>query len=136
MLERINMDGTGRKAIVDHTIVYPYGVAVDFPTKRVYWVDTYLDYVERVDYNGQNRKTVLRGTKVQNLYGITVFQNSIFVSSWYNNSILELHKFKHEEKNIVVNISRPFNVYVFHRQRQPDGKTFWQIVNSPIDRWY
>ncbi|XP_050504790.1 prolow-density lipoprotein receptor-related protein 1 isoform X2 [Diabrotica virgifera virgifera] len=120
MLERVNMDGTDRRSIVDHTIVYPYGVSVDIPTKRVYWVDTYLDYVERVDYDGRNRRTVLRGTKVQNLYGITVFQNSIFVSSWYNNSILELHKFKQEEKSVVVNISRPFNVYVFHRQRQPD----------------
>ncbi|CAH1165542.1 unnamed protein product [Phyllotreta striolata] len=120
MVERVNLDGTDRRAIVDHTIVYPYGVAVDFPTKRVYWVDTYLDYVERVDYDGGNRRTVLRGTKVQNLYGITVFQDSVFVSSWYNNSVLELHKFKHLVKTVVMNITRPFNVHVFHRQRQPD----------------
>ncbi|XP_056636916.1 low-density lipoprotein receptor-related protein 1 isoform X1 [Diorhabda sublineata] len=120
MLERIHMDGSNRISIVNHTIVYPYGIAIDFPTKRVFWVDTYLDYVDSVDYDGNNRKTVLRGTRVQNLYGITVFESRLFVSSWYNSSILELHKYKHREKNVVVNISRPFNVYVFHRQRQPD----------------
>ncbi|KAJ8961610.1 hypothetical protein NQ314_005912 [Rhamnusium bicolor] len=120
MLERCKMDGSERKSIVDYTIVYPYGVTVDYPKKHVYWVDTYLDYVERVDYNGRNRKTVLRGVKVSNLYGITVFQNKLFVSSWYNNSILELDKFNHHVKNTVTNITRPFNVHVFHRQRQPD----------------
>lgn len=122
MLERCKMDGTDRKAIVDHTIVYPYGVAVDYPKKHVYWVDTYLDYVERVDYNGEHRKTVLRGIKVQNLYGITIFEDKLFVSSWFNNSILELNKYHHIERTVVTNISRPFNVYVFHRQRQPEGE--------------
>ncbi|XP_074039673.1 LDL receptor protein 1 [Leptinotarsa decemlineata] len=120
MLERVGMDGLSRMPIVDHTIVYPYGVAVDFPKKRVYWIDTYLDYVETVDYDGKNRKTVLRGPKVRNLYGISIFQNKLFVSSWFNNSIFELDKSGHEEKTLVANMSRPFNVYVFHRQRQPD----------------
>lgn len=124
MLERCNLDGTGRKAIVDVKIVYPYGVSVDFPTKTVYWLDTYLDYVEKVDYDGQNRRSVARGAHVRNAYGISVFESRIFVSSWYNNSILEFDKFGRSEKvrNIVVNITRPFNVHVFHRQRQPDGK--------------
>lgn len=122
MLERCKMDGSERKSIVDDKIVYPYGVTVDYPKKYVYWVDTYLDYVEKVDYDGKNRKTVLRGANVQNLYGITVFQSKLYVSSWYNNSILELDKFHHKEKTIIMNISRPYNVYVFHRQRQPDGK--------------
>ncbi|KAJ8937574.1 hypothetical protein NQ318_023105 [Aromia moschata] len=103
MLERCKMDGSERKAIVDIIIVYPYGVTVDYPKRHVYWVDTYLDYVERVDYDGDNRRT-----------------RKLYVSSWYNNSILELDKFDHDVNTIVMNISRPFNVHVFHKQRQPD----------------
>ncbi|XP_030747153.1 prolow-density lipoprotein receptor-related protein 1 [Sitophilus oryzae] len=125
MLERCNLDGTGRKPIVDVKIVYPYGVAVDYPTKYVFWVDTYLDYVEKVDYDGKNRKTMARGANVRNAYGVSVFQNRVFFSSWYNNSILEFNKFSQRNKNLLVysvisNISRPFNLHVFHRQRQPD----------------
>lgn len=122
MLERCKMDGTERKSIVTHKIVYPYGVTVDYPNQHVYWVDTYLDYVERVNYDGSNRKNVMKGVAVQNLYGISVFENHLFVSSWYNNSILEIHKFKQEKRTIIQNISRPFNLHIFHRQRQPDGK--------------
>lgn len=122
MLERCKMDGSERKAIVEHKIVYPYGVTVDYPKQEVYWVDTYLDYVERVNYDGGNRKTIIKGRQVQNLYGITVFENRLFVSSWLNNTILEIYKNDQKANKIVGNIKRPFNVYVFHRQRQPDGK--------------
>ena len=64
MLERALLDGTERLKLVDHKIVYPYGVAVDFPNQHVYWVDTYLDFVERVDYDGSNRRTVRKGVPV------------------------------------------------------------------------
>lgn len=122
MLERCNMDGTDRQVIVSHKIVYPYGVVVDYPVKQVYWVDTYMDYIERVDYNGENRKNIMKGVRVQNLYGISIFENWLFLSSWHNNSILQIHKFKQDYKVVLRNISRPFNLHVFHRQRQPDGK--------------
>ena len=46
---------------MESKIVYPYGLTLDLPLKRVYWVDTYLDYIEAVDYDGGNRKTILRG---------------------------------------------------------------------------
>lgn len=122
MLERCKMDGSEREPLVTNKIVYPYGVTVDYPNKHVYWVDTYLDYVDRVGFDGKNRKNIMKGVDVQNLYGISLFENRLFVSSWYNNSIMEIHKIKHEKKTVIQNISRPFNLHVFHRQRQPDGK--------------
>lgn len=63
-LERCGLNGTSREAIVKQKIVYPYGVAVDIPSQHVYWVDTYLDFVERVDYDGRNRKTIKKGHPV------------------------------------------------------------------------
>ncbi|KAF2883536.1 hypothetical protein ILUMI_22600, partial [Ignelater luminosus] len=120
MLERCRMDGTERTQLVTHKIVYPYGVTVDYPTSHVYWVDTYLDYVERIDYNGENRRTIMKGFPVQNLYGISVFESRLFVSSWHNDTIRELHKIKHTERQILKDSERPFNLHVFHRQKQPD----------------
>ena len=66
---------------------------ISWPLKRVYWVDTYLDYIEAVDYDGGNRKTILRGSPVQNLYSASVFENSLYLTSWRNNSILRVNKF-------------------------------------------
>lgn len=123
MLERALLDGSERKPLVDHKIVYPYGVTVDFATQKVYWVDTYLDYVERVSYDGSNRKSVKKGIVVQNLYSVSVFQTDLFVSSWHNDNVIRLSR-KHnneKEQHLVKNITRPFNIHVFHRQRQPDA---------------
>ncbi len=119
-LERASLDGQNRKVLVNSKIVYPYGVTVDFPTKTVYWVDTYLDYIECIDYDGNNRKTVLRGSPVQNLYSIVVFENNLYVTSWRNNSILRVNKFHPENRATLLDgLQRPFAIQVFHRQRQP-----------------
>ena len=65
--------------MVNSKIVYPYGVAVDYPNRHIFWVDTYLDYIERADYDGRDRRTILRGSPIQNLYSVTVFQGRSFV---------------------------------------------------------
>jgi integrin beta 2 len=65
MLERTALDGSNRTTLVQQKIVYPYGVTVDYPTQHVYWVDTYLDFVERIDYDGSNRRTVKKGFPVR-----------------------------------------------------------------------
>lgn len=45
-------------------VVYPYGVTCDFPSQHIYWVDAFLDFVERVNYDGSNRKTIKKGAPV------------------------------------------------------------------------
>lgn len=63
-LERALLNGKSRMVLVDYKIVYPYGVTVDFPLEHVYWVDTYLDFIERVNYDGSNRHTIRKGFPV------------------------------------------------------------------------
>ena len=63
----------------------------------MYWVDSLdqqLDHIARCDYNGENRKTVFRSTPVENLYGLTVFQNLLFLPSWKEKSIIRRNKFQ------------------------------------------
>ncbi|KAK6630731.1 hypothetical protein RUM44_002900 [Polyplax serrata] len=119
MLERALLDGTERTVLVNDKIVYPYEVAVDFPAQQIYWVDTHLDVIERIDYTGKNRKIVRKGYPVQNLFGITVFENNLFVTSWRNFSIIRLNKFNSDDYETIGNFSRPFSIHVVHRQKQP-----------------
>lgn len=41
---------------------------MDYAVQHVYWVDTYLDFIERIDYDGKNRKTVRKGFPVSNVF--------------------------------------------------------------------
>ncbi|CAH1393043.1 unnamed protein product [Nezara viridula] len=129
-LERANLDGTDQKTLVDQKIVYPYGLTVDFPLQHVYWVDTYLDYIDRVDYDGNNRKTIKKGYPVQNLFDVTLFENNLFATSWRKYCIIRVNKFDPGDFEILHNYSRPFSIQVFHRQRQPEVTHPCKISNG------
>ena len=65
--------------------------------RRVYWVDTLAqqyDLIASCDYEGHSRRTVFRSTPVENLYGLTVFQNLLYLPSWKENAIMRRHKFQ------------------------------------------
>ena len=87
------LEQKSRKQNLEYLWTLQFSSEISWPLKRVYWVDTYLDYIEAVDYDGGNRKTILRGSPVQNLYSASVFENSLYLTSWRNNSILRVNKF-------------------------------------------
>lgn len=71
---RANMDGTNALAIVSEAAYKASGVAVDIIAKRVFWCDSLLDYIETVDYEGNNRILVVRGNNAKSsrtIFGLT-----------------------------------------------------------------
>ena len=142
-LDTSDLDGTNRKTLVSTKIVYPYGITIDLPNQQVYWVDTFLDSIERINYDGSNRRTIYRGVKhrkfqtkegilqwvvnhvffwfqMQKLHDITVFENHLYVITWLDNSINVLKKLDTSSHTpIAKNLSKPFALHVYHRQRQP-----------------
>ena len=58
---KAHMDGTNVKAIVTEAVYKASGIALDTFSKRVFWCDSLLDYIETVDYNGNNNFLILRG---------------------------------------------------------------------------
>ena len=60
----------------------------------MYWLDSLAQHLARCDYDGENRKTVFRSTTLENLYGLTVFQNMLFLPSWKEKAIMQRNKFQ------------------------------------------
>lgn len=54
-IERAFMDGRNRQAVVSDGIYRAYGLTVDHVTRRIYWVDSLIDYIGTVDYDGKDR---------------------------------------------------------------------------------
>ncbi len=52
-IERANLDGSDRVAIVTAHLDRPHGLALDFELERVYWCDANRDVIEYVDINGR-----------------------------------------------------------------------------------
>ncbi|RXG54075.1 Prolow-density lipoprotein receptor-related protein 1 [Armadillidium vulgare] len=53
---KVGLDGKGSKVIINENIVWPNGLALDYPAKRIFWVDANLDKIESSNYEGKNRK--------------------------------------------------------------------------------
>lgn len=66
------MDGQNRTKLVDSKIVFPHGITLDLVSRLVYWTDPYLDYIEVVDYEGNNRHTIISGPLVRTI-GVCCF---------------------------------------------------------------
>lgn len=63
-IERAFMDGTTRSTIVSTKLYWPYGLALDYTTQRVYFADAYLKYIDYCDYDGKNRHQVMASDMV------------------------------------------------------------------------
>lgn len=63
-VERASMDGTDRRTIVSTKIFWPNALVLDLPTKRVYFADSKLDYIDFVNYDGTGRVQVMASDKV------------------------------------------------------------------------
>ena len=91
---RAHMDGSQVKTLVDDAVYKASGVTVDMETSRIFWSDILLDYIETVDYNGENRVNIVRGSKqVPAPYYLTIFERSLFWTDHTRFGVIKVDKF-------------------------------------------
>ncbi|TRY92935.1 hypothetical protein DNTS_033821 [Danionella cerebrum] len=88
------MDGIARRAIVTSKVYWPRGLTLDYTTRRIYFVDDYLKYIDYCDYDGKNRHQVFASDLVlQQPHGITIFEDNIYWSDSYTSQVMRTNKF-------------------------------------------
>lgn len=90
---RANMDGTNARSIVSEAAYKASGVTVDVIAKRVYWCDSLLDYIETVNYEGQNRFLVIRGQSVPSPSRLALFENRVYWTDGTKQAIMSVDKY-------------------------------------------
>lgn len=134
-LHRANLDGTNYTKIASYKIFYPTSLKLDIANKQIYWLDKYMDFIERVDYDGKNRWSMKSypGTSMRRTDSIALFENQIFLSKRSTNR-REMWRVNRRDGNqakmIMVNERQPLELRVFHRQIQPDAINPCIVKNS------
>ncbi|KDR08547.1 Low-density lipoprotein receptor-related protein 6 [Zootermopsis nevadensis] len=124
-IERAGMNGdpTTRKVIVHENIFWPNGLTVDFDAQLVYWLDGRLKFIEVMDYEGRNRRTVIK-EGVNYPFALTMFQNKLYWTDWKTWSIHVYDKSSiSPPKEIIHGDYVPMDIHVWDAQRQPPGDT-------------
>ncbi len=58
-IERAGMDGSHRETIIEESVRWPNGIALDLVQDRIFWVDAKLNLVGSADLDGANSRYLL-----------------------------------------------------------------------------
>lgn len=122
-IEKCSMDGesTSRKILVSQNIIWPNGLTIDYSEDRIWWTDARFGTIESVDLNGGDRKVALRSSRVRYTFGISLFQDSIFVAKRQGGrKILKVDKSGGKRSVTLLRyLYGPRGIVVYHPSRQP-----------------
>ncbi|CAD7088969.1 unnamed protein product [Hermetia illucens] len=118
-IERAGMDGDpkSRAVIVNETIFWPNGLAVDLDNEEIYWVDGRLQFLDVMKLDGSNRRTVVANLEYP--YSVTFFQKRLYWTDWLKGTINSYNIMTGEKSKNLGPLEAPITVHVWDASLQP-----------------
>uniref|UniRef100_A0A8C4T9C2 Low-density lipoprotein receptor-related protein 2 n=1 Tax=Erpetoichthys calabaricus TaxID=27687 RepID=A0A8C4T9C2_ERPCA len=85
-------DGSHASSIVNTTLGWPNGLAIDWSALRLYWVDAFFDKIEHSTFGGADRRTLPRINQMTHPFGMTIFGAYAYVTDWRLGGIIRVRK--------------------------------------------
>ncbi|XP_078716171.1 vitellogenin receptor Yl-like [Lampetra fluviatilis] len=79
-ISRAGMDGAGHKVLLADGLGWPNALALDLPSRRLYWIDAKLDSIECCNLDG-SRRMVVATADVHNPFSLALFEDELYWSS-------------------------------------------------------
>ncbi|XP_034025502.1 very low-density lipoprotein receptor [Thalassophryne amazonica] len=113
-IERAGMDGSERTAIVNSSLGWPGGVAVDILDDRVYWTDERLQAIGSATLDGEDIR-ILKMKAIANPFSLVVFNDLIYWSDTEKRLVQAAHKITGKNRLVLLKRPRqPFGVRIMH----------------------
>ncbi|KAJ3604609.1 hypothetical protein NHX12_029349 [Muraenolepis orangiensis] len=113
-IERAGMDGSERREVVNASLGWPGGVAVDAMSNRVYWTDERLKAIGSANLDGEDVQ-ILQMKETTNPFSLAVFNDLLYWSD-AKRRVLQVAQ-KGTGKNYQILLKRPrqpFDVKIIH----------------------
>uniref|UniRef100_A0A672MY84 Low-density lipoprotein receptor-related protein 2-like n=1 Tax=Sinocyclocheilus grahami TaxID=75366 RepID=A0A672MY84_SINGR len=124
-------DGSHAQSIVNTTLGWPNGLAIDWSAMRLYWVDAFFDKIEHSNFDGQNRLSLNRITQISHPFGLTIFGGYVYFTDWRLSGIVRVRKTDGGEMMIIRRgISHIMHVKSFNADSQI-GSNFCNRQTNP-----
>ena len=125
------MDGSNRRVIIRRNIHWPNGLTIDYSAQKIYWTDASLFYIDKANYDGSDRQSILRSAPIQcsleHPFALALYADKLYWTDWKKRGILSTNK-KNGLRCPVIKKSNtsPMDIraYVAKRQVPRPGKCF------------
>ena len=122
-------DGSQFSLLVNTTIAWPNGLALDYPGQRLYLVDAKYKIVESIKLDGTGREVITQLPLVSHPFSIDVFENLMMWSDWDKYQIHFTNRFTGEVvKSISVSDFSLSGIKIAQAALQPSGKLAHSVL--------
>uniref|UniRef100_A0A3Q2H8C7 Low-density lipoprotein receptor-related protein 2 n=1 Tax=Equus caballus TaxID=9796 RepID=A0A3Q2H8C7_HORSE len=94
-------DGSNVVPIVNTTLGWPNGLAIDWGALRLYWVDAFFDKIEHSTFDGSERRALGHIPQMAHPFGLTVFQDYLFFTDWRLGAIVRVRKTDGGDRTVI-----------------------------------
>ncbi|XP_073246768.1 low-density lipoprotein receptor-related protein 6-like [Porites lutea] len=95
-LERSEMDGSNRRVIIRRNIHWPNGLTIDYSAQKIYWTDASLFYIDKANYDGSDRQSILRSApnqcSLEHPFALALYADKLYWTDWKKRGILSTNK--------------------------------------------
>ena len=118
-IERASMDGDqlSRMTLVSDRIFWPNGLTVDLENELIYWVDGNLKFLDVMNLDGSNRRTIVNNLSYP--YSVTFAPQRLFWTDWTIGSLHSYDIVTNELKEIIQTPEVPITVHAWDPRLQP-----------------
>ena len=119
----LKTDGSDFTTLVNDSVEWPNGLALDLPGKQLYWVDAKYKIVESIKVDGTGRKVVKQLPKEAHPFSIDVFEDMMMWSDTDRFHIYFNNRLSGEDiKNITISQPRLNGIKIVQAILQTSGK--------------
>ena len=132
-IEQANMDGSARKTLVTAGLVWVNSLALDYQNKLLYWCDASLDKIERVDFQGNNRKLVLDLNQTlgnMHPFGLALSGDVLYWSDWKSHNVHKFNMTSSQIEVVVYGMGRPGQLRIHDYTHIFDGMSITDSLMS------
>ncbi|XP_021709286.1 low-density lipoprotein receptor-related protein 6 [Aedes aegypti] len=118
-IERASMDGDpqSRVVLVHDRIFWPNGLAVDLENELIYWVDGNLHFLDVMNLDGSNRRTLVNNLDYP--YSLTFAPNYLFWTDWQDGTLHYYNIATEKHEKILDSPVVPITIHAWDPRLQP-----------------
>ena len=108
-IERADLDGANRLAIVSDYVVWPAALSVDAVQTKIYWVDVRLNSLSSSNFDGTNYRTVTSHlSSLSHPVSLDTLEDWLYWANWglTNTTISRYNKMTGGDPQVLTTISR------------------------------